>query len=174
MQNNISSSLIFNINNNINSFKINKKCSNSKCEICKYLIYSNYYIFKNFKIPIMDISNCLSTHVIYIIICIKCKCYYIGESGRSAHERIGEHLKSIPALRNSTTKSTEISKHFNLNNHNIDSHFRFAILRNSVIDKYVRRNYEADIIHIFKTFNLHVLNEKIIQKYNLRHMFFTF
>lgn len=173
MQNNIQNTLIFNFNSCNQTFKQNKKCSDLNCKICNFLIIDNFYIFNNFKLPIIDMSTCTSSHVIYIIICLKCHIFYIGETCRTARQRIYEHLNSIKLYKTFKIKETEVSKHFSAEDHDISEHFRFAILRNNIVDKFIRRDLEADLIHVFDTFKINILNEKIQTRCFIKHMFFN-
>ena len=36
--------------------------------------------------------NCITTGVVYLITCDKCKIQYVGQTGRSFHDRIREHI----------------------------------------------------------------------------------
>ena len=46
--------------------------------------------------------HCFTTGVIYLTTCAKCKKQYIGQTGRTLHHRIREHMYNI-------TKGTEVS-----------------------------------------------------------------
>ena len=39
--------------------------------------------------------QCKTTGVIYLITCDKCKIQYVGQSGRSFHDRIREHIYDL-------------------------------------------------------------------------------
>ena len=56
--------------------------------------------------------NCKTNGVIYLITCEKCKIQYVGQSGRSFHDRIREHMYSIVKNENA------IGIHFNSKAHN--------------------------------------------------------
>ena len=56
--------------------------------------------------------NCRTNGVIYLITCEKCKIQYVGQSGRSFHDRIREHMYSIVKTENA------IGIHFNSKGHN--------------------------------------------------------
>ena len=43
--------------------------------------------------------NCRTTGVIYLITCEKCRIQYVGQSGRSLHDRIREHMYSIVKMK---------------------------------------------------------------------------
>jgi len=86
MSNNLSSIFIHKskIDHNYQTYKFNTK----NCKACTYINYNSYIILKNGSIlPIMSISNCLSTKVVYIIIFILCDNFYIGQTGRSTNKR---------------------------------------------------------------------------------------
>jgi hypothetical protein len=93
MSNNLSSIFIHKskIDRNYQTYKFNTK----NCKACTYINYNSYLILKNcFILPIMSISNCLSTKVVYIIIFILCDNFYIGQTGRSTNKRWTEHFKA--------------------------------------------------------------------------------
>ena len=83
-------------------------CTNCNDNIAQYgsryssLAYkgiNNSYIkldkFSNIKIKLMNNASCTSFNLIYIIMCKKCKIYYIGETGKTLKTRISQHFYHI-------------------------------------------------------------------------------
>ena len=56
--------------------------------------------------------NCKTVGVVYLITCKKCNLQYVGQTGRSLHHRMREHMYSI--VKNEKT----IGMHFNGKRHN--------------------------------------------------------
>ena len=52
-------------------------CMNNNCAICDNL----------------EGGNCMVKAPVYQIMCLLCMQHYVGESGRSAHDRLSEHLR---------------------------------------------------------------------------------
>ena len=88
-------------NRSLNSIKphYTTACNQICCKTCEF-VNSNSYIYLNsgFIIPIKHNSSCTSLNVIYIIRCTLCNVFYIGQTKRSASERIVEHLRDIKNL----------------------------------------------------------------------------
>jgi len=161
----------------IHGFKIKKSikfsynnCNLDNCNTCKYSIKYYYLKFKNFFLPLRSFSSCLSIGIIYIICCFKCKCFYIGESGRTTKDRINEHLRNIKNFKNDLIKSlvkanenSAVAEHFNLSNHDVHNDFRFLIFEENVTNNVIRKSIETDLINLFKLFNIKLLNNIIKQ-----------
>jgi hypothetical protein len=98
----------FNFKYNKNSFT--RKCFIDKCKVCNYVTKKSFLKLRNFKLPLKVDSNCKSKGIIYIITCLKCDVYYIGESGFSASDRISQHLYDIRRFLPYGTQSSIISK----------------------------------------------------------------
>ena len=171
--------IINNIKTNIGSFLIHnfkieksennfyRRCHNSSCFICKFSLNFNFIRFKNFLLPIQSTSSCDSIGIVYIIFCSSCKCFYIGESKRSALERISEHVKNIMKFKNNIISSlmnynkiSEVALHFNSKKHCIEKHFKFFIFESNLINDEIRKSIETDIINIFENCNLKIINLK--------------
>ena len=60
--------------------------------------------------------TCLSVNVVYSIICRRCGCLYIGETGRRLRERFGEHLRSI----RNNSPGFPVAEHFNSASHSLN------------------------------------------------------
>ena len=64
---------------------------------------------------------CFTNGVIYLTTCAKCSKQYIGQTGRSFHERIHEHMYDIKRGKNTS------GKHYNLKGHTHE-HFQVQII----------------------------------------------
>ncbi len=53
--------------------------------------------------------------------------------------------------------NTNISKHFNLTGHDDLKHFRFFIFIKKCDDKNIRRNYENQVLNIFKNMKKYLI-----------------
>ena len=84
--------------------------------------------------------NCVSTHVIYAIVCTCCFSVYIGETGRRLGDLVREHLRDI--RKNSLT--SDVGTHFNFLNHDVND-FSVMVIT-SVVDCHKRKLTEAKII----------------------------
>jgi hypothetical protein len=169
MQPNIGALLIHNIpsfNLNLSNFKY-YTCTDSNCKVCKYASKANTIKVKNNVIlPILCSSSCNSNGIIYIIYCNLCHTYYIGQSSRSVKTRINEHLLNINNHICFSDKSTTVSNHFNLINHDI-SNFSFYIYTSNLHDDKERTKLEAKLIYIFKNvYNIKLINNKFPNPYN--------
>ena len=169
MQPNLGAMLIHNIysfNFQLKNLKY-IKCNNEDCNVCRFSSNSNLIKFtNNLKFPINCSSSCDSSHIIYFIKCKKCNYFYIGESSRTAKERLGEHLyyikNFVPYIKN--FKSTSI--HFNLKGHDL-SDFSFYIFSTDLKDDTYRFHLEAKLIFILKhIFKIKLMNNKFPSFYN--------
>jgi hypothetical protein len=171
---NVKNTLLFKSKPDIFNFKTNYRCSNNTCKVCYRLITRKYHLIKNqLLLPIMDKCSCDAKNIVYMIICKKCHEIYVGESGRTAKVRFYEHLNNIDNFQRFGNKQTEISIHFNRPNHDLDKDMAFAILKKDIIDTYKRKNLESDLINVFKSLNLKILNDIQPNKENVKHLFFT-
>jgi hypothetical protein len=162
---------IFVHNNKIDRNYQTYKCNTINCKTCNFINYNSYIMLKNgFILPIMSNSNCLSTKVVYIIRCILCDCFYIGQTGRSANKRWTEHFKAIEKFVPFYKYTNEVGYHFNLKNHFYKKHLKLYIfknnLENDLISGQIRKSIETDLINLIKNFNGSIMNDKIPKYYN--------
>jgi hypothetical protein len=149
----------------------NNKCLHDNCNICNFMINSyKLDIYSKYKIekiifPCLSNSDCNSIGVVYIICCNKCNVYYIGESGRNASTRIKEHMRNINNFGRNIEKSilnfdktSEVAVHFNTMKHE-QSHFKFFIFRNNLIESEHRKSIETDLINMFINLGINILNK---------------
>ena len=90
------------------------KCLSTRCEICPRITTKG--------------KNCLVKNIVYRVTCNICNETYIGESSRSAHQRLGEHLRYA---RHPTTKSNSeqaLAVHYVTHHNNAEPDLSFDIL----------------------------------------------
>ena len=158
-----------------------KNCNDSNC-ICKYSLSFNYFIkCKNFFLPCKANSNCESIGCIYIIKCMKCEVFYIGETSRRVKDRITEHMRSIVSFRNDIINSlinldskSETAIHFNKTGHSIENDFKFFVFESNVTNNEIRKSIETDLINFFKSFKINILNAPGKQPGVHKIKYFTF
>ena len=142
-----------------------KKCLAINCSTCSYINSNSYIFLKNgFIIPIKDNCNCASTNVIYIIRCLFCDVFYVGQTKRSASARLKEHIKDIKKFVPFINLTSEVGFHFNLRNHNYKNHLQFYIFKKDVLNLEDRLSIETDIIHLIKENNPPIINQIIPSK----------
>ena len=170
-----------NLNNAlIHNFKLNKftryktkKCNLINCKICKF-IYARHYIqlnkYSNMKIKLMSNASCTSTNLIYIIICLKCNLFYIGETSETLEKRISQHLNHIKKFKPfEKYHEKEVAKHFRTKGHNL-RYFKICVFRAELYDINIRKNYELDLINRFNINKKRCINI-IKSKYNKNFIF---
>ena len=144
--------LIDNLNSKVNRIYSTKKCN--KCFICNFVLETSFLNLNNtFILPLKSNCNCESKKVVYIIKCLKCNIFYIGESEGSAKNRIKQHIYSIKRfIPYQTMHSLVVAEHFRLKEHVLSEHFRFCIF-NKNLDTNFRMSVETDLINLFRQFS---------------------
>ncbi len=113
--------------------------------------------------------------MVYIIKCIKCNCFYIGETEGIASKKISQHINSILKFdyKEALVFSKPVYEHFRLKNHVLNRDFRFCIFNKNLINK-VRLSTESDLIFIFKQYaNINNI-KKTSDKSDLKYISFLF
>ena len=145
-----------------------RMCMKVNCIICKFSLNINYLFlpnFNNFFLKIYNNTNCNTNNLVYVIKCIKCDAFYIGETGRSASKRKSEHIQDISISILDISQYTSVSRHFNLKGH-IEDDFKFFIYKSDFTSSYERKYTERTLIYFFKKFNIHIINEDFPSIYN--------
>lgn len=113
------------------------------------------------KLYLQDNGTCTSCNLIYVIICTKCKLYYVGETSKSLNIRIKQHINHIinfiPFIK---YNDKVIPKHFRSKNHSL-SNFRVCIFKNNIIDTKMRKEKELDLINFLNLKEKVCLNDLI-------------
>ena len=99
-------------------------CKHPRCATCQHFLPSpvirsshNGQCFR-----VRHPFTCNSSGIIYVITCIRCRKQYVGQTMKSLRERISQHRSSIKM-----NQPRYISKHFNLDGHNIQ-HLKVQII----------------------------------------------
>ena len=58
------------------------------------------------------------------------------------------------------SNKTEIAIHFNKSGHNLNEDFKFYIFETKLNNNEIRRSIETDLINLFKTFKVKILNRE--------------
>ena len=102
------------------------KCKTPNCYVCKFAEPMKSIKSRNrqerIEIEIKSRLDCESKNLLYRIKCQKCGIEYIGETGRTAKERIREHLGYIRNHKPSAdvNKSQPTGVHFNRKGHGLE------------------------------------------------------
>ena len=112
-----------------------KKCLNQKCEICPKITTKG--------------KNCLVKNIVYKVKCNICNGIYIGESSRTAHQRLGEHLRYARHPNTKSNSEQALAVHYTNNHKDATPDLSFDIL--TVQPNTSRRKiYEAMFIYQHK------------------------
>ena len=86
------------------------------CRFCKVLDKSDliisYFLAKSWKKWVGCRISCLTDNVIYLIICLKCRSQYIGETRCKLRQSMYEHIQFVQSY-GTRKQATPISLHFN-------------------------------------------------------------
>ena len=125
-------------------------------------------------------GDCLSSSIVYIIICNKCKNYYIGESGKTVKERISQHLNDIKRFTKNLDFSlgnfnscSPVAIHFSDTNHEVEKHFKFVVFNKDFSKEITRKSVESDLINIFQSLGQSLLNKHIPSKSTISTLSFS-
>ena len=90
------------------------RCNNDTCLICP-----------NF---VNDKLHCMIMGVVYLIICNICSKAYVGETGRTLHERLGEHRQYANNPKCNSYKDECLAKHYVTCHPDIPADLKFEVL----------------------------------------------
>ena len=102
---------------------------------------------------IRDRFTCQSENVVYSIVCRRCGCFYIGETGRRLRERFSEHLRSV----RNNSPGFPVAEHFNSASHSLHD-IMICGLKRCSSDNTRRKNQEMKLIFELGTLKLNGLN----------------
>ena len=119
-----------------------KKCNDSRCECCNYLLLTNKYTFKNVQKTFFLKSemSCDSSNLIYVIICSSCGEEYIGETGMGKtklRDRVRVYRQHI---RQPQYQQLKVEEHLRTCGKGMFKLFPFLQIHNNDVD--LRRSYE--------------------------------
>ncbi len=118
-----------NVQKKFNVTFFTKRCNLNDCHVCHLILNISYLYLNKFILPIANHCTCNSKQVVYIIKCIKCNCFYIGETEGIASKRISQHINSILKFdyKETLVFSKPVAEHFRLENHVLNRDFAFLI-----------------------------------------------
>ena len=164
MQLSISSILIHNRKLNFPKYHHYRKCNRVYCRVCSYADSSCSLNLNDFILPFMNNCSCDSKFVIYIIRCLQCNIFYIGQTN-CIKNRISAHLRSFFPNSAENKFEASIAHHFKFNHPNLGSVFRFYIFRNDIFNVFDRLNLESQLILLFKHLKVKIINQRINSPY---------
>jgi len=143
------------------------------CNICPFIDFNPYIKLNELWLPMLCNATCDSSNLVYIIQCIKCKVFYIGETSKSLRIRINQHLNCIKRFVPYFKLENELAVLFRTIGHNIPNDFRVCVFQDNLIETSQRRSVEMDLIFLFKSvFKFEILNSKIGNFHNLKKLCF--
>ena len=146
---------------------LSKGCNKEGCRCCKFMITLKSLKFtKNFSLPILTNSDCLSEYCVYVLFCTKCNFVYIGETSQSFKKRFSAHLSNIKNFIPLEKMLSEVAIHFNDKGHNFLDNLKACVFVNNIQDDIIRKSIESELIHLYLTFGFKVINSKLYFKFN--------
>ena len=121
------------------------QCGRPRCLTCQHVVTVNNIQGPSGNFHIQQSFTCVSSALIYAIICIRCGELYIGQTGRRLADRCREHLGNI---RRNTTDN-DVARHFNSSDHSIMDVSITGLCYKS--DKKSRETLESKLIHKLNT-----------------------
>ena len=103
------------------------KCMTRNCKICACL---------------QDDVSCTVKHPVYLITCLLCQEQYVGESSRTLHDRLSEHLRFATSPDNKNYKDEALAVHYRQYHHGQIPQLSFKLL-NSEPNTVSRKIIEA-------------------------------
>ena len=111
-----------------------RKCTLNKCLICPKL---------------QGDIDCSITGPVYQITCRHCEQIYVGESSRSLHDRLGEHLRFARNPNNTSYRDEAMAVHYRQNHPDTEPDLVFDLLKTES-KTILRKIYEAMFIFNLK------------------------
>jgi hypothetical protein len=173
------------------NFKINSrnskqtlKCDKINCNTCKYIYKTDKINDTSLRnIPLASNGSCWSKNCVYILKCIKCNVYYIGQT-KNFKRRMYSHIYNIKKFNQKTFKIRNrlkplkydmyknkinnsynngflIYKHFNEPYHNLERDCKYYIFKAGIKTKKKRLFIENDLINLFLNAKEKILNDFI-------------
>ena len=140
------------------------KCNN--CDQCRYIYNMPFIKLKSSDITIKLLCNatCQASNVVYIILCLKCNLFYIGQSAKTLSKRISQHLNHIRKFKAfNKYYNKEVAKHFNLKDHEL-SHFKCCVFQKNLFDINERQSVEMDLLKFLNINYIRCLNLFVSKK----------
>ena len=128
-------------------------CNGNRCQRCPYILECQEITINRKVFRIKADLNCNSDNVIYVISCLLCNVFYIGQTSNPLRTRLGQHISDI-----NLSKNTSVANHFNQHSVPLNT-FRIApIIRVKDTDR--RKSLEMKFIRSFDTLNPTGLNDR--------------
>ena len=89
-------------------------CFINKCEICPKIITLN--------------KDCSVKNIVYKVVCVICLQFYLGETERTAHDRLGEHLRYARFPNTPSNMNQALAVHYKTEHPNVKPNLSFDIL----------------------------------------------
>ena len=121
-------------------------CRHPRCLTCRHKTSQTILPSPKRLYTIHDRFTCQSVNVVYSIICRRCGCLYIGETGRRLWECFGEHLRSIQ----NNSPGFPVAEHFNSASHSLID-IKICSLNHCSGDNTCRKKQEMRLIFELKT-----------------------
>ena len=128
-------------------------CRHPRCLTCQHTTSQTILQSPKSIYTIRDCFTCQTESVVYSIICRRCGCLYIGETGRRLRERFSEHLRSV----RNNSPGFPVAEHFNSAPHSLDDIMVCGLKRCSG-DNIRRKQHEMRLIFELGTLKPNGLN----------------
>ena len=128
-------------------------CRHPRCLTCRHTTSQTILQSPKRLYTIRDRFTCQSENVVYSIICRRCGCLYIGETGRRLRERFSEHLRSV----RNNSPGFPVAEHFNSTSHSLND-IMICGLKQCSGDNTHRKNQEMRLIFELGTLKPNGLN----------------
>ena len=112
-----------------------RQCIQNNCQICPKIATERV--------------DCSKICPIYKITCNLCEQFYVGESSRSLHDRLGEHLRFANNPTCPSYKEEALALHYNAHHSGQSPNLTFELL-GSETNTVIRKVYEAHFIFTLK------------------------
>ena len=91
---------------------------------------------------------CATKTPVYLITCILCNQQYVGESGRSVHDRLSEHLRYAKNPTNKSYSEEAFAQHYREHHPNLPPKLRFKIIETepNVVRRKILEEYYISLI----------------------------
>lgn len=136
---------------------ISRPCMRLSCNTCENIVITDSItsLHNGKKFKIKGNNTCQSRNVVYAIMCPICSKLYIGETGRTASERLRDHKYNIRNRR----RDLPVASHF-LDHDLQERDLLCIILDNTPSDKNVRLRLEEAWIRVLDSITPHGMNLK--------------
>ena len=125
------------------------KCNRPNCSLCQHLLEQNYFDFNGKIFYVNATMSCDVKNVLYVIRCLGCKEYYIGQTGGKLRDRRTVHAQQI---RDPATRKIPVSAHLNNCSQTDPKFIMFPFFKLKTENSSARLAKEHYFIRCFKPF----------------------